>query len=64
MSVVASGLYELLAAPVFQRSMEGVCAALRPRGCFMFTTQVWHPQIERRSLLHCRHKDPPGAAWA
>ncbi|HEY7066129.1 MAG TPA: class I SAM-dependent methyltransferase family protein [Chloroflexota bacterium] len=44
--VVASGLYELLDAPLIQRSMVGVYALLPPGGQFVFTTQVRHPQLE------------------
>jgi SAM-dependent methyltransferase len=45
--VVVSGLYELFtdAAPI-RRSMAALHGILKPGGALIFTTQVYHPQLE------------------
>lgn len=44
---IASGVYELFADnEMIQRSIRGIHRALPEGGCFIYTNQPWHPQLE------------------
>jgi len=44
---IASGVYELFADnELIRRSIRGIHRALPEGGCFIYTNQPWHPQLE------------------
>lgn len=56
---IASGLYELLEPALVRRSMAAIHDVLPRGGCFVFTTQVHHPQLELiANLLVNRYREP------
>jgi alpha-beta hydrolase superfamily lysophospholipase len=59
--VVASGLYELYSDnSLVARSLGGIARAIVPGGCFIYTGQPWHPQLEliARTLTTHRGHQP------
>ena len=59
---VVSGLYELFSDnAMVRRSLEGLAAAIPPRGYLVYTGQPWHPQLELIARALTSHRQ--GQAW-
>jgi SAM-dependent methyltransferase len=59
---IVSGLYELFPDnAMVRRSLEGLAAAIRPRGYLVYTGQPWHPQLEMIGRALTSHRQ--GQAW-
>jgi alpha-beta hydrolase superfamily lysophospholipase len=59
---VVSGLYELFPDnAMVRRSLEGLAAAIPPRGYLVYTGQPWHPQLEMIGRALTSHRQ--GQAW-
>jgi alpha-beta hydrolase superfamily lysophospholipase len=59
---VVSGLYELFPDnAMVRRSLDGLAAAIPPRGYLVYTGQPWHPQLEMIGRALTSHRQ--GQAW-